>query len=81
MGAKAHDVHLSHSGRDIAKKRDESKGGVRIALATQLTSDRNHFDATPGALGQRLSILSTAANTAKLSFASLDRKKRVSTLA
>ena len=27
MGAKAHDVDLSHSGRDIAKKRGESKGG------------------------------------------------------
>jgi hypothetical protein len=27
MGAKADDVHLSHSGRHIAKKRGESKGG------------------------------------------------------
>ena len=27
IAAKTHDVHLSHSGRDIAKKRDESKGG------------------------------------------------------
>jgi hypothetical protein len=27
MGAKAHDVDLSHSGRKIAKKLGESKGG------------------------------------------------------
>jgi hypothetical protein len=27
MAPKTHDVHFSHSGRDIAKKRDESKGG------------------------------------------------------
>jgi hypothetical protein len=33
MGAKADDVHLSHSGRDITKKRGQRKGG-KMALAT-----------------------------------------------
>jgi hypothetical protein len=32
MGAKADDVHLSHSGRDIAKKQGESKGGCELLV-------------------------------------------------
>lgn len=33
MGTETYDVNLSHSGRDAAKKRGESKG-VKMALAT-----------------------------------------------